>query len=240
MSEKIRLQKYLAECGVASRRKAEEYILNGKVEVNGKLIKELGTKVNPDEDIVFFNNRKVMKQNNNIYILLNKPIGYVTTTNDQFNRDTVLDLVKGINQRIVPVGRLDMYTSGALILTNDGDFTYKVTHPSHEITKTYIATLKGIITDEEILELEKGIRIEDYVTRPAKVKILKKDLEKNISRIEITIHEGKNRQVRKMCEAIGRKVTALHRSKIGNIDVKSLKIGEWRYLNTQEIKGILM
>ncbi len=235
----IRLQKYLAECGIASRRKAEEYIQEGKVQVNGKAVTELGAKINTEKDIVYFNNKKVAKQNENIYILLNKPIGYVTTTKDQFNRETVLNLIKGINKRIVPVGRLDMYTSGALILTNDGDFTYKITHPSHEITKTYVATLRGIITYEEIEKLKSGVEIEDYLTRPAKVKILKTDTEKNISRIEITIHEGKNRQVRKMCEAIGRNVMALHRSKIGNIGVKDLKIGEWRYLSQNEIKNIL-
>lgn len=241
MEEKeIRLQKYLAECGIASRRKAEEYIQEGKVQVNGKTITELGVKIDPDKDIVYFNNKKVEKQSENIYILLNKPIGYVTTTKDQFNRQTVLDLIRGINKRIVPVGRLDMYTSGALILTNDGDFTYKVTHPSHEITKTYVATLKGIITNEEIEKLRNGIEIEDYLTRPAKVKILKTDTEKNISRIEITIHEGKNRQVRKMCEAVGRNVMALHRSKIGNIGVKDLKIGEWRYLKQNEINNLVM
>ena len=231
----IRLQKYLAECGIASRRKAEEYIQEGKVQVNGTNVTELGVKIDPNNDIVYFNNKKVIKKNENIYILLNKPIGYVTTTKDQFNRETVLDLIRGINKRIVPVGRLDMYTSGALILTNDGDFIYKVTHPSHEITKTYIATLKGIITNEELEELRRGVEIEDYLTRPAKVKILKTDSEKNISRIEITIHEGKNRQVRKMCEAIGRNVMALHRSRIGDIGVKDLKIGEWRYLSKNEI-----
>ena len=233
--EKIRLQKYLAECGIASRRKAEEYIQEGKVQVNGKVVTELGVKINPEKDIVYFNNKKVTKQNENIYILLNKPIGYVTTTKDQFNRETVLDLIRGINKRIVPVGRLDMYTSGALILTNDGDFIYKVTHPSHEITKTYIATLKGIISNEELEELRRGVEIEDYLTRPEKVKILKTDSEKNISRLEITIHEGKNRQVRNMCEAIGRNVMALHRSRIGDIGVKDLKIGEWRYLSKNEI-----
>ncbi len=237
--EKIRLQKYLAECGIASRRKAEEYIQEGKVQVNGKTITELGVKIDPDTDIVYFDNKKVEKQNEKIYILLNKPIGYVTTTKDQFNRQTVLDLIKGLNKRIVPVGRLDMYTSGALILTNDGEFIYKVTHPSHEITKTYVATLKGIITNEEIEKLRSGVEIEDYITRPARVKILKTDTDKNISRIEITIHEGKNRQVRKMCEAIGRNVMALHRSKIGNIGVKDLKIGEWRYLNLKEVKTVI-
>lgn len=235
----IRLQKYLAECGIASRRKAEEYIQNGRVKVNGKVVTELGTKINPDKDIVHFNDKEIKKEKEKIYVLLNKPIGYVTTVQDQFNRDKVLDLVKGIKQRLVPVGRLDMYTSGALILTNDGDFTYKVTHPSHEITKTYTATLRGIITDGEIEKLRKGVKIEDYLTRPAKVKILKTDNEKNITRIEITIHEGRNRQVRKMCEAIGRKVVALHRSKIGDINVKDLKIGEWRYLKPNEIKSII-
>ena len=170
--------------------------------------------------------------------MINKPIGYVTTVSDQFDRDTVLDLVK-VKERIVPVGRLDMYTSGALILTNDGDFVFKVTHPKHEITKTYTVTLKGIIQANEIEQLQKGVKIDDYITKPAKVKILKTDLEKDISRIEITIHEGKNRQVRKMCEAIGKKVLALHRSKIGNIGVKDLKIGEWRYLKKEEIKGLM-
>ena len=236
--EKIRLQKYLAECGIASRRKAEEYIQEGKVQVNGKVVTELGVKINPEKDIVYFNNKKVAKQNENIYILLNKPIGYVTTTKDQFNRETVLDLIKGINKRIVPVGRLDMYTSGALILTNDGDFTYKVTHPSHEITKTYVATLRGIVTYEEMEKLKSGVEIEDYLTRPAKVKILKTDEEKGQSRLEITIHEGKNRQIRKMCEAIGHKVLALHRSKIAGIGVKELPIGKWRYLTRDEVNTI--
>lgn len=235
---KIRLQKYLAECGISSRRKAEEYIQAGKVKVNGKIVVELGTKISPNKDIIYFNDRKVTKQNENVYILLNKPIGYVTTTKDQFNRKTVLDLLTGINKRVVPVGRLDMYTSGALILTNDGDFTYKVTHPSHEITKTYTATLRGIITDDEVKRLREGVKIENYITHPAKVRILKTDIENNISRIEITIHEGKNRQVRKMCDSIGRNVMALHRSKIGELDVKDLKIGEWRYLTSSEIKDI--
>lgn len=236
--EEIRLQKYLAECGVASRRKCEEYILQGDVQVNNKVVTELGTKVNPKKDIVKFKNKKVKIEEKHIYILLNKPIGYVTTVSDQFDRDAVLDLVK-VKERIVPVGRLDMYTSGALILTNDGDFVFKVTHPKHEITKTYTVTLKGIIQANEIEQLQKGVKIDDYITKPAKVKILKTDLEKDISRIEITIHEGKNRQVRKMCEAIGKKVLALHRSKIGNIGVKDLKIGEWRYLKKEEIKGLM-
>lgn len=232
--EEERLQKYLANQGIGSRRKCEQYILEGKVTVNGKTIKELGTKINPEKDEICYNGKKVNKQEKKVYILLNKPIGYVTTVKDQFNRDTVMDLIK-IKERIVPVGRLDMYTSGALILTNDGNFVYKCTHPKHEITKTYTVTLKGIITKEEVEQLKKGVDIGGYTTRPAKIKILKTDQEKDILRLEIIIHEGKNRQVRKMCEAVGRKVLALHRTKIGNIGVKDLPLGKWRYLKTEEI-----
>ncbi len=234
----IRLQKFLANSGIASRRKCEELILEGKVSVNGKVISELGTKVNPDVDKIEYCGKQVHNSEKMVYILLNKPIGYVTTAKDQFDRDSVLDLVK-VKERIVPVGRLDMYTSGALILTNDGDFVYKVTHPKHEITKTYTVTLRGIVQNDAVEKLRNGVEIDDYVTRPAKVKILKIDQEKNISRLEITIHEGKNRQVRKMCEAIGSKVVALHRSKIGDIGVKNLELGTWRYLKDFEVKKIL-
>lgn len=236
--EEIRLQKFLAEAGVASRRKSEELILNGKIKVNGKLITELGTKVNPEKDKIEYNNKIVQIEKRKVYILLNKPIGYVTTVKDQFQRDSVLDLVK-VKERLVPVGRLDMYTSGALILTNDGDFVYKVTHPKHEINKTYTVTLKGIIEKTKVDELRKGIDIGGYITKPAKVKILKTDEEKNISRLEIVIHEGKNRQVRKMCEAIGCKVLALHRSKIADIGVKDIELGKWRYLSKNEVNKIL-
>lgn len=236
--EKMRLQKFLASSGIASRRKCEELILAGKVEVNGKTVYELGTKVDPEKDEVKFNGKKVYPEEEKVYILLNKPIGYVTTAKEQFGRDKVLDLVK-INKRIVPVGRLDMYTSGALILTNDGEFVNKLTHPKNEIDKTYNATVAGVITKDEIESLKNGVEIDgEYTTKPAKVKILKIDEEKNISRIQITIHEGKNRQVRKMCEAVGKKVLALHRSKIGSIDVKDLKLGQWRYLTEKEIQKL--
>ena len=233
-----RLQKYLAECGIASRRKCEEYIIQGKVQVNGKTITELGVKVNPEKDKITFEGKNVKQEERKVYILLNKPIGYVTTSDEQFGRDKVLDLVK-VRERVVPVGRLDMYTSGALILTNDGDFVYKVTHPKHEITKTYTVTVKGIIKNEEVEQIRKGVKIDDYTTRPAKVKILKTDEEKDISRLEITIHEGKNRQVRRMCESVGRRVIALHRSKIGNIGVKDIELGKWRYLKDFEVKTLI-
>lgn len=236
--EEMRLQKFLAECGVASRRKCEQLIQQGKIKVNGVIVTELGTKVTPKKDTIIYNGKKLEIENNFVYILLNKPIGYVTTAKDQFNRDTVLDLIK-IKQRIVPVGRLDMYTSGALLLTNDGQFVYKVTHPKHEIEKTYNATVSGIVTNKDIEKLQQGVQIENYKTKPAKAKILKIDKEKNISRIQIIIHEGKNRQVRKMCEAIGKKVVALHRSKIGSIDVKDLELGKWRYLTTKEVQSLI-
>lgn len=240
--EEVRLQKFLAEAGIASRRKCEELIQSGKVMVNGKVVETLGTKINPKEDKVTYNGKIVENSLQKTYILLNKPIGYVTTAKDQFKRDTVLDLIK-INKRIVPCGRLDMYTSGALILTDDGDFVYKITHPKHEIEKTYTVTIKGIVTNEEVQKLRQGVEIDDngekYITKKANVRILKTDIERDISRLEIVIHEGKNRQVRKMCEAVGRKVLALHRSKIGNIGVKDLKIGTWRYLKKHEIEKLL-
>ena len=239
MEEQIRLQKFLADSGIASRRKCEELIIEGRVRVNGVQINALGTKIDPNKDIVEYNGKVIENSKKEYtYILLNKPIDYVTTVKDQFNRKTVLDLVK-IKKRLVPVGRLDMYTSGAIILTDDGDFVYKVTHPKHEIEKTYNVTVVGIITKEEVNKLEDGVDIGDFVTNRSKVKILKTDEDRNISRLQITIHEGKNRQVRRMCEAIVKKVLSLHRSKIGNISVKDLKIGTWRYLRKSEIDNLL-
>ena len=236
--EEIRLQKFLAEGGIASRRKAEELILEGKIKVNGQVVTELGTKINPEQDIVEFDGKKVTIEEEKVYILLNKPIGYVTTSKDQFSRDTVLDLVK-VKQRIVPVGRLDMYTSGALILTNDGDFVYKITHPKHEIEKTYNVTIRGNVNNEDLEKIRSGLIIDEYKTSPAKARILKREEEKNITRVEVIIHEGRNRQVRKMFELIGKSVIALHRSKIGNIAVKDIKLGSWRYLTQKEIETLL-
>ncbi len=239
--EEMRLQKFLSSAGIASRRKCEELILEGKIKVNGQVVCELGTKIDPLKDEVKYNDKKVeLVKEEHTYILLNKPIGYVTTANDQFGRDTVLDLLKKVNRRVVPVGRLDMFTSGALILTDDGDFVYKVTHPKHEITKTYTVTVRGIVEESEVQKLREGVIIDnDYTTKPADARIIKIDREKNQSRMEIRIHEGKNRQVRKMCEAIGRKVLALHRTKIGDVGVKDLKIGTWKYLTPNEVKSIL-
>ncbi len=236
--ENIRLQKFLANAGICSRRKAEEYILKGRVKVNGVIIYELGMKINPAIDEIIFDGKVVRLDNNKVYILLNKPIGYVTTVKEQFGRPAVTDLLKGIKEQVLPVGRLDMYTSGAIILTNDGDFIYKVTHPRYEVEKTYQVTVRGIVNNDEIERLKNGVKIDNYISAKAKVKILKIDKTKNVSRIQITIHEGKNREVRKMCKAIDKKVIALHRSKIESIDVKDLALGEWRYLNKEEVLGL--
>lgn len=237
--EQIRLQKYLADAGIASRRKAEVLIKQGKVYVNGKIVNELGTKVTPNVDEIRYEGKKVEIEEKYIYILLNKPIGYVTTVKEQFSRDKVTDLVH-VKERLVPVGRLDMYTSGALILTNDGDFVYKVTHPKNEVTKTYTVTLKGQVSDDEIEKLRNGVVLDDgFKTSPAKVKRIMEDKENNKTRLEIVIHEGKNREVRRMCDAIGKKVLALHRSKIGTISLEGLTIGKWRYLKDDEVQKLL-
>ena len=226
--EEIRLQKYLANNGIASRRKCEELIMQGRVKVNGEVVTELGTKINPDKDIIEYNGKTIKNTNTeHTYILLNKPIDYVTTVKDQFNRNTVLDLVK-TNKRLVPVGRLDMYTSGAIILTDDGDFVYKITHPKHEIPKTYNVTVVGKVTGEEIEQLKNGVDIGDFVTSKAEVKILN-----YINQYTMP------KQVRRMCKAIGKKVISLHRSKIGNLTVKDLPLGTWRYLTKKEIETLL-
>ena len=236
--EEERLQKYLAECGVASRRKCEEYIEEGRVFVNGKKITELGTKIIPGKDIVKMDG-KIIQKENKVYILLNKPVGYVTTVTDDRERKTVMELLSGVTEKVVPVGRLDMFTSGLLLLSNDGDFIYKVTHPKHETTKTYIVKTRGVPTEKDLEKLRNGVKIEDYVTSPAKVELLLKDNTNDIARIWIQIHEGRNRQVRKMCEAIGLSVIALKREGVGNLTCEGVERGKWRYLTSEEVKEIM-
>jgi len=230
----IRLQKFLADCGIASRRKCEEYIQNSFVSVNGVVVTSMGVKINPEKDSVLFKGKKVFSENKNVYILLNKPVGYITTSKDEFNRKTVLDLIKNIDARIFPVGRLDADTSGLLILTNDGDLAYKLTHPKSNIDKTYLAKVRGIPTAEELKKFETGLNIENYKTSPAKIKI--KELLGKDCTLEITIHEGRNRQVRKMCAAIGHGVVTLERIKIGRLCLGKLQQSEYRFLNENEIE----
>lgn len=228
----IRVQKYLADAGICSRRKAEQYILEGKVRVNDKVVFELGTKVTEDDE-VYFENKKIKIEDKKVYIMLNKPVNYITTVKDQFGRATVMDLIKDINYRLVPVGRLDYDTSGLLIMTNDGDLVYKLTHPKHNIDKVYVAKLEGIIKKEEIYKFENGIYIDNYKTSNAKIEVL--NLSNNNSNVKITIHEGKNRQIRKMCDAIGHSVLSLKRISIGDINL-DVPIGKYRYLTSKEIE----
>ena len=232
----MRINKYIALCGVASRRKAEELILAGRVTVNDEVMTELSYKVDEENDIVKVDDKLIKEENKLVYILLNKPEGYITTVKDQFDRPSVLDLVSDIKERVYPIGRLDYETSGLLLLTNDGDLTYKLTHPKHEVDKTYVARVKGKLTKEEIERFKTGLKIEDYTTAPAKLKVIKYDEQRDSSLLEIKIHEGKNRQVRKMCKAINHPVLRPRRSAMGKIKIGDCEIGKYRYLTEDEIK----
>ena len=234
MGEIVRLQKYMAMCGVASRRASEQMILEGRVSVNGEKVLELGTKIELGCDNVSVDGKLIKTAGKKYYIMLNKPVGYVSTVKDQFDRPTVIDLLsEEIHTRIFPVGRLDYDTEGLLLLTNDGDFSYKITHPKFHIEKTYDAVLKGGISIGGINALKRGVVIDDYKTSPAAVEIL--DAKSGYTTVRITIHEGKNRQVRKMFEAVGSKVTELRRISIGKVELGTLPLGRWRYLTSHEI-----
>lgn len=231
----MRINKYIASCGVSSRRKAEELINSSRVKVNGVIINELSHQIDELKDKVEVDGKLISLSNKNVYIALYKPEGYITTVKDQFGRPNVLDLIKDIEERLYPVGRLDYETSGLLLLTNDGDLTFKLTHPKHNVDKVYRAKLKGIPNDTEIKNFERGLEIEDYITAPAKIKVLKSFKDKGYSECEIRIHEGRNRQVRKMCRAINHPVLKLKRVNMGEIGLKNLNEGEYRHLTSQEV-----
>ena len=238
MGEIVRLQKYIAMSGAASRRKAEELISEGRVKVNGSVVSEQGVKVEIGADNVTLDNKELKVKDKKYYIMLNKPVGYVTTVKDQFDRPTVIDLVGDeINARLFPVGRLDYETEGLLLLTNDGDFTYRVTHPKFHTDKTYIAVIGGGVSIQGMSALRKGVKIDNYTTSPADVTML--DASAGKTTIKITIHEGKNRQVRKMFEAIGCKVIALQRIQIGQIELGNLPLGRWRHLTSHEVNYLM-
>ena len=232
----MRINKYIAACGVASRRKAEELITQNRVKVNGNVVNELSFQIDENKDKVEVDGKLIGLEENLVYIMLNKPEGYVTTVKDQFDRPSVIDLVHGVGERVYPIGRLDYETSGLLLLTNDGDLTYKLTHPKHEVDKTYMAIVKGIPTKEELKNFEEGLYIEDYKTAPAKIKIVKKDEEKNYAICQIKIHEGRNRQVRKMCRAINHPVMRLRRVAMGKITLKDTEVGKYRHLTKEEVE----
>ncbi len=234
--EEMRLQKFLAACNVASRRASEEIILQGRVKINGRTVTELGTKV-CGSDRVELDGELLSLEGKKYYIMLNKPVGYVTTVSDEQGRQTVMELIGDIQSRVYPVGRLDINTEGLLLLSNDGDFTYKVTHPKHKLDKTYEVWVSGNAELNAIRRLEQGVYIDGRKTAPAKVDVV--NYTKGSAVLSITIHEGRNRQVRKMCAAVGFKVMALRRVSEGGLSIGNLPIGKWRHLNDAEIKLIL-
>ena len=234
---KIRLQKFLSEAGVASRRKAEEMIRSGMVKVNGS-VAEIGDSVDPQRDNVYVSGKKIKKESSLRYILLNKPRGYVTTTDDELGRKCVLELVKGVKERIYPVGRLDRVSEGALILTNDGEFANAMMHPSKHVPKTYRVTVRPDITAQQIDELSSGVMIEGRMTAPADVQLLQKEEGRAV--VEIVLYEGRNRQIRRMCEALGLEVARLKRTAVGSVKLGMLRPGEWRDLTAQEVESLLI
>ncbi|PIC71934.1 pseudouridine synthase [Sporosarcina sp. P18a] len=231
-----RLQKVLAQAGVASRRKSEKLILDGLVKVNGKVITELGTKVSR-MDTIEVEGVQLTKETP-VYYLLYKPRGYISTVDDEKGRKTVMDLIPEVSQRIFPVGRLDYDTSGVLLMTNDGDFSYLMTHPKFEIKKKYVAKVKGIPSRDDLKKLETGIELEDGSTAPARVKMTSSDKKTNSAIVEITIHEGRNRQVRRMFDAINCPVQKLKREEFANLTTRGLNAGEARELTRHELKQL--
>lgn len=229
----MRLNKYIATAGICSRRKADELIANGNVRINGAVMKEMGYDVK-DGDKVVVNGKPAVVDNKRVYIALNKPLGYITSMDDDRNRPIVADLVTDIPERLFPVGRLDYNTTGLLIMTNDGQMTYSLTHPKHEVYKTYIATVAGVLSKSKIWKLRNGVDIGGFVTSPARVTVLKQNPRSAV--VEISIREGKNRQVRKMFKAVGHPVQTLERVAIGDIKLGHLKEGHYRKLTRQEIE----
>ncbi len=233
--EKIRLQKYLAECGIASRRKSEELIVAGKVKVNG-VTASIGDKVNPKHDKVTVSGKKAVSVKKSVYIMLNKPRGFITTMSDEHDRKCVAELVKGINTRVYPVGRLDRESEGLLVMTNDGEFANALTHPSKHVSKTYRVTIRPEITKEQATAFRNGIEIDGRMTAPADLRIL--EAQENRTVVEVTIYEGRNRQIRKMFEALGIEVARLKRTKVGNLKLGMLKQGDYRDLTPDEVNSL--
>jgi len=231
-----RLQKVLAHAGVASRRACEELILAGKVKVDGKQVRELGVKVDPEKSVIEVEGQVISGKEKLQYILLYKPAGYVSTVHDPQKRRTVMDLISGIKERVYPVGRLDYDTSGLLLLTNDGKLTNELIHPSREVKKTYRTLVKGVPPGKILGELSRGIMLEDGKTAPAEVKL--KKIENGNALIDITIHEGRNRQVRRMFEAVGYPVIRLKRISFGPLEIGKMKPGDWRHLTSREVETL--
>lgn len=231
----MRINKFIASLTSYSRRKAERIILENRVKINDKVVNSLSFDVDEKNDILKIDDVLINKKKEFVYIMLNKPEGYITTVKDQFDRPSVIDLVSDIDERIYPIGRLDYETSGLLLLTNDGDLTYKLTHPKHEVGKVYMAIVKGILDENDVKNFSEGLYIEDYKTAPAKIKVMKKDFEKDYCICKVQIHEGKNRQVRKMFKKINHPVMRLKRVAVGKLILKDLEVGKYRHLTVDEV-----
>ena len=232
---KIRLQKYLSECSVASRRKAEELIEQGKVRINGR-VAQLGAKVDPKRDKVTVSGKTVVANTEKMYIMLHKPRGYVTTTKDELDRKCVTDLVKDAGVKLFPVGRLDRNSEGLLFMTNDGNFANNLTHPSAHVNKTYRVTVKGDAVDEKIVKLREGIEIDGRKTLPCDVFVAERKTDRTV--LIFVIHEGRNRQIRRMCEAVNLEVMRLKRTEIAGVKLGMLPQGKWRELNEREMRRL--
>ncbi len=230
----MRLNKYIAECGVASRRGADGLIEEGRIKVNGKSVTQPGTVIDEDNDTVLLDGKKIERVRRSIYLMLNKPKGCVSTVKDDKGRKTVLDYIDIKDKRLFPIGRLDYDSEGLLLLTNDGDLAFKLTHPSHDIPKTYIAKVEGEVPESDLAVLRKGIVLDGIQTHRAKIKLL--EYNEGISRLEVTIYEGRNRQVRRMFESIGKQVVFLKRTGIGDLRLGGLSRGTYRYLTEKEIQ----
>lgn len=235
-NEMERLQKRIANSGYTSRRKAEVLIEEGKVKINGETVTELGTKVKPSDTVEVEGIK--LEQEDKLYILFYKPAQVITSVSDDKGRKVVTDYFKELETRIYPVGRLDYDTSGLLLLTNDGDFTNLMTHPRYKIKKKYVVKLKGYLMREEVKALEKGVKLEDGMTQPATVKVKNQDKEKSTTLVEITITEGRNRQVRRMFEYFGHEVSKLQRIEFGPLNLTGLNAGEGRVLTPHEVKTL--
>ena len=232
MQESVRLQKFMADSGVASRRKSEELIADGKVRVNGK-VAQIGDKIDPKHDVVSVNGRKIARGNDYVYLMLNKPRGYVTTMSDEMDRKCVAELVADVGRRVYPVGRLDRDSEGLLLITNDGEFANAMTHPSRHIAKTYRVSVRPKITEDQLTVLTSSLMIDGRKTLPADVRIVSNEEDKSV--LEIVLYEGRNRQIRRLCEEAGLDTVRLKRIAVGQLKLSGLKVGEYRPLTKDEV-----
>lgn len=233
-----RLQKILAQAGYGSRRACEQLILQGRVRVNGQVVMQLGTQANPWTDVIEVDGKRVELPEKHTYILLHKPAGVVTTRRDAHAARTVIDLLQGVTAPVFPVGRLDADTTGALLLTDDGELAYRLTHPRYGVTKTYLVEVRGEVGEEAIRRLREGVQLEDGLTAPAQVEKVRYIADRKTTLLRLTIHEGRKRQVKRMCQAVGHPVVRLHRERFGPLTLHSLPAGAWRHLTDEEVSAL--